>query len=358
MSGQKHILVSPLNWGLGHASRCVPVIKYLQEINIKVSLAAEGRPAALLRAEFPHLPLFELPGYAISYPQKGSMALHMLKSVPNILAGIRSEHKALEKLIEEQKIDAVISDNRYGLYSKKVPCVLITHQLNIKSPWASAVLNRLNAGFISKFHRCWIPDYADITNISGDLGIPANPHEKYQYIGALSRFSPRSEPVIKDIDVLAVISGPEPQRTLFENQVLKECLNAEETVVIAAGKTDENSRWKKNNVTVYSSLDTRELQGMMQRAKLVLCRSGYSSIMDLAVTGNKAVFVPTPGQTEQEYLAGLHMERGNYFYMPQSKFNRKEMIDNFKLYPGIQIENRNHFKKVVLDFVELLNTLP
>ena len=349
-------MVAPLNWGLGHASRCIPIIRCLLNNNVKVSLAAEGRPAALLKAEFPDLPLFELPDYGISYPAKGSMTLHMLKSIPQILRGISAENRVLNRLIDEQNIDAVISDNRYGLYSSKVPCVLITHQLNIKARWGMSIINRFNTQFISKFHACWIPDYDTSQNLSGDLGKVPRQNAKYWYIGGLSRFSSRSEPISKDIEVLAVISGPEPQRTKFEEMVLTKSLNSQNKVVIVSGKTEESSRIKKGNVEWFASVDSQELQCLMQRARLVLCRSGYSSLMDLAATGSKAVFVPTPGQTEQEYLAQLHKDRGNFYFMTQSRFSWGEMLEQYDKYGGIRRGNSTDFEKTVLQFIQEVKT--
>lgn len=347
-------MVAPLNWGLGHAARCIPIIKHLLQRGIAVSVAAEERPAALLKSEFPDLPFFELPGYDISYPVKRSMTLQMLKTVPQILRGINGEHQALQKLIDSHKIDAVISDNRYGLYSQKVPCVIITHQLNVKTPWGGGLVRKANFKLISKFQACWIPDFSNGQNLSGNLAQAGNSFPRHRFIGPLSRFSPPAGRTEKDIDVLAVISGPEPQRTKFEEMVLKESLKTKQKVVVVAGRTDELTRSKYGNVEVFSSVKAQDLEQLMHRAKLVLCRSGYSSIMDLAVMGNQAVFVPTPGQTEQEYLAKLHLARGNYYCMTQNQFNWDEMTGNASNFTGIQIDHHTVFKSTVNEFADTI----
>ena len=237
----KRILIAPLDWGLGHATRCIPIIKYLLEKKFEVIIAADGRPLQLLQKEFPALEFVVMPGYNISYPKNGSMVLKMAAQIPKILSGIKKENELLKKIIKEKKIDAVISDNRFGLWSKEVPCVFMTHQLMIKSPFGEKFIHELNKKYISKYTECWVPDVAGKSNLSGDLShkfpLPANA----KFVGILSRFDNRRFAPQRNThfyDVAAIISGAEPQRTIFEKIVSGQLKNSELNTLIIAGKPE------------------------------------------------------------------------------------------------------------------------
>ena len=211
------ILVAPLDWGLGHATRCIPIIKYLLEKKCEVVIGADGRPLQLLQKEFSALEFVVMPGYNISYPKDGSMVLKMAIQIPKILTGIKHEHELLKKIIKEKKIDAVISDNRFGLWSGEVPCVFITHQLMVKSPFGEKIIHQLNKNYISKYSECWVPDHSGENNLSGDLSHKFSLPKNVKFIGALSRFT--NEFILqKKYDLLIILSGPESQRTVFEKK--------------------------------------------------------------------------------------------------------------------------------------------
>ncbi|HEY4799415.1 MAG TPA: glycosyltransferase family protein, partial [Bacteroidia bacterium] len=229
------ILIAPLDWGLGHATRCIPIISYLTEKKCEVIIAADGRALQLLRNEpaCRAASFVELPGYNISYPKNGSMAVKMAAQIPKILSGIKKEHKQLKKIIREKKIDAVISDNRFGLWSKDVPCVFITHQLMVKSPFGENLIHKLNKNYISKYSDCWIPDVAGENNLSGDLSHKFPLSSNAKFIGALSRMSrDASSPEMGDHDLLAILSGPEPQRTLFEKKILEQARGCDFKILV------------------------------------------------------------------------------------------------------------------------------
>jgi len=202
---KKRILVAPLDWGLGHATRCIPIIRYLVEKNCEVIIAADKRPMELLKKEFPSLEFVVMPGYNISYPKNGSMVLKMAVQVPKILKGTKQEHTQLEKIIAEEKIDAVISDNRFGLWAKKIPCVFITHQLMVKSPLGEKWIHKLNKDYISKYSECWIPDVKN--GLSGDLGNKFKLPEHAKFIGLLSRFNTPLNPLSRG-ETLSVSKYP------------------------------------------------------------------------------------------------------------------------------------------------------
>ena len=316
------LLVAPLDWGLGHATRCIPIIKYLLEKKYEVIIGADGRPLQLLQKEFPSCEFVKISGYNISYPKNGSMVLKMAAQIPKIFSGIKREHDLLKKLIKEKKIDAVISDNRFGLWSKEVPCVFITHQLMIKSPFGEKFIHQLNKKYISKYNECWVPDIPPPTKsspkgrglesgLSGDLSHKFPLPKNAKYIGILSRFFTNAQNDKAKRRLLVILSGPEPQRTIFEKKILEQLnipLNppskGELTALIVQGITEKNERKKiSENVSIVSHLTTEELQKEILSSKIILGRPGYSTVMDLAVMNKKAIFVPTPGQTEQEYLA-------------------------------------------------------
>ncbi len=353
MRDAKHILVAPLNWGLGHASRCVPVIRYLLEKGVHVTVVAECRPAAMLKQEFPGLDFVEFPGYEISYLKGNSMWFKMAWSIPKIIKGVAAEQNALNKFLEQHRVDGIISDNRYGMYSSKVPAVIITHQLNLQIPRIGKTVSQQIHKYIRRFDECWIPDYPREQNLAGALSKSDGLQVNTKYIGALSRFAPNpgAEPG-SEIDVLAVLSGPEPQRTIFENLVVTQLSRKNLKVVLVSGKPDEHYKKNVNGIEVHSSVNSGGLQNLMQRSKMVLCRSGYSSIMDLAVLGKRAVFVPTPGQPEQEYLATLHREKQSFFSMSQRDFDWETCMRHLSDYKGVELKQTDLYKQAVNRFLE------
>lgn len=322
--GKKKILVAPLEWGLGHAARCVPVIHELLRQEADVIIAADRGPLAFLKKEFPALEFIRLPGYNISYPGKNeNMAVTMALQIPNILAKIREENRTLRNIIKEKKINGVISDQRFGLYTSQVPCVYITHQVMIKSPFFENILYTIHKNFIDKYTQCWIPDYASGENLSGDLShrfpLPANG----KYIGPISRFdSPalNQNTVNANYKYMAILSGPEPQRTLLEKKILSELKKEGSPALIARGNAEGNALYTDNNVEIHDHFGTGDMLKKILASEVIISRSGYSSIMDLALLKKKAILIPTPGQTEQEYLAEYHYREQNNKPVSQSEF--------------------------------------
>ena len=219
----KRILIAPLNWGLGHATRCIPIINALLEFNFEPVIASDGKALEFLKKEFPELEFIELPSYNISYSKKGShLKLKLLKDAPKILKAIKTEHNIVQDLIVKNNIYGIISDNRFGVYSKKVPSVYITHQLNVLSGNTTFISTKLHQKTIKKFDECWVPDFKKNYSLSGVLGHSENPLIPTKYIGALSRFSKMS--LQTKYDLMVLLSGPEPQRGLLEQKLFKELL--------------------------------------------------------------------------------------------------------------------------------------
>ncbi len=325
--GKQKILVAPLDWGLGHATRCIPVIRKLQLRGFDVTLAASGRPLALLKQEFPDVRCIDFPGFSPDYPASGSMALRMLGLVPSFIRKTLAEHRKLNQWIDELGIDIVISDNRYGLWSRKVRSVLIIHQIRILSGkslrFLEPLLYAVNRLLISRFDECWIPDFEGVENLSGKLShavkLPANSF----FIGPLSRFSANGlYPAVEKKGILVLLSGPEPQRSILEKKILEQLGNLSYSVTVICGRTDSVFRDETTgSFRILSHALSNEIGEYLRKSELVICRPGYSTIMDLAVTGGKALFIPTPGQTEQEYLAVLLKNEETAWFTTQSSLN-------------------------------------
>jgi hypothetical protein len=310
-----------------------------------VILGGEGRSGELLKQEFPQLGFIPLPGYGITYPERGGMALHMFFSASRILQSIREEHLALDKIIEVHKIDLVISDNRYGLWSTKIPCIFMTHQVFIKASAASGLLHKLTAKYMSRFSECWIPDLEGAGNLSGTLSQKSELPEHCFFIGPQSRFNAAPKHGPSDYDVVISLSGPEPQRTAFEKEVRVQLAGLSGRILLLQGVTDKPFKQTEANLTVVSHLASEALLNAMSGAELLISRSGYSSIMDAAVLGKKCIFIPTPGQTEQEYLAAYHAEKGHCLVLRQNNF---DLIDSIRKADGIKGFEKNLYSDAVL----------
>jgi hypothetical protein len=309
------------------------MIRMLAERGVEVILVADGRPYALLEKEFPGLTMIRMPGYLFSYPESGRMAMNMLTWTPSIFLGIYREHRLLQRLISELRPDAVISDNRFGLWSKAIPSVFMTHQVMVKAPpglrFLEPLLYRINRAFINRYDECWIPDEEGPQNLSGDLGHLRRPPGHACYIGPQSRFraihtAPGRMP---GHGFLALLSGPEPQRTRLEEILLSQLGDCDTAGIVVRGipEKTEQQRIGEHHI-LYSHIETETLARLMQEAEVIISRPGYSTLMDLWALDKMAVFVPTPGQTEQEYLAEYHKDRGRFLFIRQEDFNLKQAL--------------------------------
>lgn len=283
----------------------MPLIKRLLAEGHRVQLASNGRSARWLADYFPQLTLHtDIPDYAITYPKSGSMPWHFVKEAPRLLRVIQDEHAWLDRFVEVHTIDEVYSDNRYGLHHKRVKCTIITHQLFIRAPWyARAALHRLTLSFINKFSQCLIPDYAGEKNLSGALSHGASLPPNAEYIGPQSRFAGMDvEPASMVYEVVALISGPEPARSQFQQEVIERLHAEKKSALVICGTPEQHHDRTEGKVRILSHLTDSEMAAALKFSHHIICRPGYSTIMDLHALGCRAEFVPTPGQTEQEYL--------------------------------------------------------
>ncbi len=353
MSTKGKILVAPLDWGLGHAARCVRIVNELLKEH-DVILAGSGRVKHFLSGSFPELEFIDFRGYNIEYPDKGSMALKMMLQMPKVLTRIKEENRELDKLIQKYSVDLVISDNRFGLYSDKVPCIYITHQIHIQAPgMVGERLFKLHKKYIDKFDECWIPDVAQAPGLAGDLSHGRMPSNR-NYIGPLSRMVGTTAE--KKYDYCALISGPEPQRSHFETLLRKAFTNREDRVLLICGKPETRQTTTNENVRTVSYLDGEDLSAAIAASHTVISRPGYSSIMDLATVQANCIFIPTPGQTEQEYLAKLHEKVNGVPFMYQKEISY-ERLKKLEAQPiKLPAEPHFNFNQAIRELLENRST--
>ncbi|POY40328.1 glycosyltransferase [Flavobacterium alvei] len=335
----KTILIAPLNWGLGHATRCIPIIKALQENNFIPIIASDGIALELLQKEFPYVQTLKLPSYQIEYAKNGkNFKWKLLKNFPEMIKAIWKEEKKVRKWIKKYDIDGIISDNRLGVFSKKIPSVYLTHQLNVMTGSTTWFTSILHQHIIKKHDECWVPDFEGTSNLSYKLGHIENPDFNLKYIGALSRMQKKETP--KLYDLMIILSGPEPQRELLEDKLKIEILKYKGSVVFIKGIVEKDQKKEQiDHVTFYNFMNSRQLEQTFNESEIVLCRSGYTTIMDLVKLEKKAYFIPTPGQYEQEYLAKKLKEEGLVPYSKQDNFSIEDLkeIENYKGLPLLEI---------------------
>ncbi|MCF6307828.1 MAG: glycosyltransferase [Flavobacteriaceae bacterium] len=331
MPKKKAILVAPLNWGLGHATRCIPIINGLLQNDFKVLIASDGVALQLLRKEFPDLKTVELPSYNINYPKNGSfLKWKLLLKLPQIKKAISSEKKLIKQLVSEGKIQGIISDNRFGVRSSKIPSVYITHQLNVLSGNSTFISSKTHQKIIKKFDECWVPDVEEAPNLSGKLGHLKSTDLNLKYMGILSRMNKIELPI--KYKYLLLLSGPEPQRSMLEEELLEEFKNYNHAILLVRGVVETEQKInQKENLTIYNFMKTAELEKAINESEIIIARSGYTTLMDLSTLEKKVFFIPTPGQPEQFYLATRMKKLNMAPYCKQKDFtiDKLKEIENY-----------------------------
>ena len=355
----KRILVAPLDWGLGHATRCIPVIRELLDQQADVVLAGEGPAQNLLKAEFPQLEFVPLRGYDVRYSgHRWSLPFIIASQIPKILSAIQYENERLKEIVKEQAIDGIISDNRYGMYDQELPSVIITHQLLIRTGLgrtADEYLQSFHYQQLAPFSACWVPDVEEGTGLAGELSHPRKlPSIPVAYTGPLSRM--KKIEAEKSQHLLILLSGPEPQRTILEEKILEQLAEYKDPVILLRGLPGgADIPATHAHVTVYNHMNAEDLHNAMAGASFVIGRCGYSTVMDLSFMGKKSILIPTPGQTEQEYLSDHLMKQNFAFCIDQEKFRLKAVLDlanDFK-YNMVDYSGQSRLKEVVGDFLKM-----
>lgn len=328
----QNILVAPLNWGLGHAARCLPIIQYLSRTN-KVTVASDGLALDWLKLQCGEVQFLELPSYNVRY-ENVAMWRNMVRHAPGMLRAIKNETKLIENWAIKHPVDVIISDHRLGVRHPDSLNIFMAHQLTIPhSSWmVQKVVSIWQAALINKFDRCWIPDHSNGQRLSGQLSQQKLKIPKL-FIGPLSKFdSSPCKSTIVNFDLAVVLSGAEPARTAFEELLVQELYHLNRSVVFIRGTYQEPSKEFKRYSTkmkVINLASSTALYEFICSSSVVLSRTGYSTLMDLDVLGKKAILVPTPGQPEQEYLAKLHA--GRWFMMDQDSVTQRSLEEALRV---------------------------
>jgi len=357
----QRVLLTALNWGLGHATRCIPIIRELEKQGAQVFLGSDGQSLELLREEFPKLKAFELPAYAPKYGSKRSFELEMALQIPKFLSAIRQEEKVCAELCRKHRIDRIISDNRWGCAPDGSRAVFMTHQLFVKLNGvmriAESSLLSLQNRMLKNFETVWVPDWEGRHSLSGELS-HGNKKKKdkfplpVEFIGPLSRLSATSSSSSqeKKYDLMVLLSGPEPQRSHFEETLLKQCKQVgkkgSKILFVRGSKEVQDSLQNKlrksasqkaskqtvktkefKNIELKHRINSAEVASAIQDSKIVIARSGYSSIMDFCKMQANCILIPTPGQTEQEYLAQRLSKKGFCITANQNDFQLEALMD-------------------------------
>ncbi|CAM4041743.1 glycosyltransferase [Flavobacterium branchiophilum] len=330
MPKPKNILVAPLYWGLGHATRCVPIIKALIDHGFSPILASDGKALLLLKKEFPQLLTLELPSYHITYPKKGAfLRWSLLLQAPQIARAVQLENQLVQEWIVTYDLQGIIADSRFGVYSTTIPSVYLTHQLQVLSGFTTFLTRFFHQKIIKQFHECWIFDFENHLNLSGALGHQQNFNFPVKYLGPQSRFEKHI--CTKKYDVMVLLSGPEPQRTILELELEKKFSFFDGSVIFIRGIVEAKQTYEKIGcIEYYNFMTSTELEWAILSSQLLVCRSGYSTVMDLYQLQKKAVLLPTPGQFEQEYLATYLKKQHLFYSVKQSQFELSDLDRAFE----------------------------
>lgn len=337
------VLISCMDWGMGHVTRCVPIIKELINQKFKVVIAATPIQITVLYKELKNVEYVNIKGYKIHYTkQKFWFGWAILLQIPKIIQVIFHEKKLVRRICKQRKIDVIFSDNRPGFRNKNVYSIYLTHQLNIQTGnrITSWLADKLHHYYISKYDECWVPD-TEQEGLSGKLSHGKQTLFQVTYIGPLSRFNRLTRR--KDTAIAIILSGPEPQRTILEDIILQQISASKEQIVLVRGIPENSSTidFLPSNIQVWNHLESSELNDLINKSSLIVSRSGYSSIMDLAKTGSEAILIPTPGQGEQEYLGR---------YLSEKKYFKSIAQYNFSLFKSVDELKENKFNRPDFDF--------
>jgi hypothetical protein len=324
-----NILICPLEWGLGHAARMIPIARKLQERNHNVIIGCGKEHQSLFRNELTDLIYIDFPGFKTGYSSFMPQYIFLLLKTPLLFYNILVEHIKVKRIIKDHKIDIIISDNRFGLWNSKTRCVYVTHQLRIPLPdklkhfeWIGILFHRF---FVTKYSLCFVPDLPGDLNLSGRLTHGMKLPENTRFIGILSRFSGAlnsGENKSGFPHNTVILSGPEPQRGILRQKLIDVLNKRELPTVILEGKPGSPAEPSKSgNIISFNHLASDEMQDMIIGSTSIVTRSGYTSVMELISLNCSALLIPTPGQTEQEYLARYLSAKGWFSEVSQSMLN-------------------------------------
>lgn len=307
-SKKKKVIIAPLNWGLGHATRCIPVINWFSKNGWDVHVAGNGDSLLLLMQEYPDLKFHDLPGFEVNYSGRMPLALCLLWKWPGMKKSIKCEHEALDRLIVDIKPSLLFSDNRYGCYSHRVYSVILTHQLQLPLKkwltWLRPFSKKWMNARLKNFNCCLVPDHPDLEDsIAGLMASNDYISIPVKYLGPLSRLQKTKKHFEYEYEIMALLSGPEPAKSKLRNKIIGQLLKMNVKALVVGGTMKRDDSKTLQNLHLIDHLNTSEIEGYLAKSKIIIAGAGYSTIMDLIHLNRKALLIPTPGQWEQEYLA-------------------------------------------------------
>lgn len=321
------IVYAVLDWGLGHATRSSVIIRRLLDLGRAVTIASDGFALAYLRRAFPQCTYLTLPAYGVRYTRSATWAsLHLLAQTPKVLQAINAEQQLISDYVQRHQVAAIISDNRYGCYYSEVPSYLLTHQLSLPVTGVSGwIANRVLTRWLRKYDAVWVPDDPKV-NLSGKL--TEHPFVGRTFVGVLSTLVQVPRP--SKVDILLALSGPEPQRSMLEETLVQALAGTDKTVLLVRGSRANPSIDIPTSWQVIDLADAQQMSEAMSAAEIVICRSGYSTLMDLYHLGKPAILIPTPGQPEQEYLGHYLADKGiHQFTVVAQKEVSRAILERF-----------------------------
>jgi len=340
---KKNILICPLEWGFGHAGRMIALAERLQRPDRNIIFGAGEKHLAFIRNELPGTDCIRFPGFSPVYSRYLPQYIIIFLQIPLLLYHSVREHIMLKGMIARHSLDMVISDNRFGLWNRKITSVYVTHQLRILFPSCLSFLEftgvKLHGKIISRFRWCLVPDLPGEVNLTGRMShgmkLPAN----VRFTGILSRFEvPGPAGCISGRekgDICVILSGPEPQRGILEKKITGILAAGKRQAVILGGRPQERVQKElMGHITCYSHAGRREMQEIISGSKLIIARAGYTTIMELVSLNCTALLIPTPGQTEQEYLASRLSEKGWFSRISQKDL--KNVLPPIPELPGMK----------------------
>jgi uncharacterized protein (TIGR00661 family) len=335
------VFYSVLNMGLGHATRSLPIIQEFIDRKWQIWVGSNGRSLQFLKRELPEVSFIETPDYGISYSRGGLLLPKLVLQIPKMMRKIREEKRLCDRVCEEISPDLIISDHCYGVYHSKIPSYFISHQIRFAMPesvqFLSGFISQFNLTYHKHYEKVLIPDFPDGTQglLSGMLSDFPNSEKKYHFAGILSSLKKKEVP--GKIVILVSISGPEPQRSVFEEIILEQINEVDGNKIIVLGKSEKSELLiQKKDLKVYSHLPRDEMETLFNQAEVVITRPGYSTLMELVELGKKALLVPTPGQTEQLYLARQMMKNGWFYSVEQDSVDLPRDIRSSIAFQGLK----------------------
>ena len=366
----KYILVAPLDWGLGHTARCVPLIAYIRSLGHIPVFAGNASQRSFIEEIFGGIDFIHLEGYKINYSRWNKWGqAGLLSQMPRILNTINSEHKWLLQLSGQRQIDGIISDNRYGLYHPGIPSVILTHQLRVQTGlWnlADRAVQKIHYKYLNRFAATWVVDTPGIPNLGGKLSHTGVLPNRSEYIGLLSRFATMDADIVRrggwnlefEPLLMVLLSGPEPQRSGLSRILWQQLQSYNSNAIFIEGSEHAPAPATiPPHITYHKRLAGKELAALLHQAGIIICRSGYSTLMDLVALQKKAILIPTPGQTEQEYLGRLLHTQGIFYCTKQNAFHLQTALNEAQQFPyhspSLQ-QSYTLYKKVLEDWIETL----